>query len=246
MEKHPDYASYVAEWSLLDTAIEGSASVKAKGEIYLPKPASMDTAAYEAYKLRAQFPAYVSATVSAMMGVMHGSEIAYDLPDRLEFIREDADGKGRSLERLHELVSYELLTQGRVGLLVDAPREGGNPYITLYRAPRIVNWDEGFYVLDESGLIRNGYQWDTVTRYRELGLEEGRYYQAVRDAENEVERQPYSFNEVPFTIASWHGITHELRSPPLIQVANEAIATYQLNADYRLQLYMTDGQRFCH
>jgi hypothetical protein len=56
---------------------------------------------------------------------------------------------------------------GRYGLLVDFPEDGGPdalPYIAGYKAETIINWsiDGDFYVLDETHLERDKYEWDEV------------------------------------------------------------------------------------
>lgn len=250
-DKHPDLtAARLAEWKLIEDALEGESAIKAAGVTYLPCPVSFKGKeqgnAYRDYKMRARFPAYLAPSVSAMMGVMHGQEVSYQLPPNMEKLKENIDGEGRSLERFHELLTRELLTYGRAGILVDAPQQGGTPYLSIYKAPAIINWDDDFYVLDESGMQRDGFGWTNVERYRVLKIVEGSYTQELHEGGQAKEEQdsPESISvdkikRVPFTTANWHGLTSDVKAPPLIQVANEAVSAYQLNADLRLQLFMT-------
>lgn len=92
-DKHPDLtAARIAEWKLIEDALEGESAIKAAGETYLPCPSSFkDKAqgkAYRDYKMRARFPAYLAPSVSAMMGVMHGQEVTYQLPPSMEKLKE--------------------------------------------------------------------------------------------------------------------------------------------------------------
>ena len=259
-EKHPDLtAARLDEWKLIEHALEGESAIKAAGVTYLPCPVSFKGKeqgnAYRDYKMRARFPAYLAPSVSAMMGVMHGQEVSYQLPPSMETLKENIDGEGRSLERFHELLTRELLTYGRAGILVDAKpdaRRGElSTYLSIYKANKIINWDSDFYVLDESGMKRDGFGWTNVERYRVLRLAEGRYTQKLYEGgqpkeEPELQEEiaaadPWrkGIPRVPFTIANWHGLTNDVKAPPLIQVANEAVSAYQLNADLRLQLFMS-------
>ena len=259
-EKHPDLtAARLDEWKLIEHALEGESAIKAAGITYLPCPVSFKGKeqgdAYRDYKMRARFPAYLAPSVSAMMGVMHGQEVSYQLPRGMEKLKENIDGEGRSLERFHELLTRELLTYGRAGILVDAKpdaRRGElSTYLSIYKANKIINWDNDFYVLDESGMQRDGFGWTNVERYRVLRLVEGSYTQGLYDKsvgqeEPGLQQEIAAANpwrdaipRVPFTIANWHGLTNDIKAPPLIQVANEAVSAYQLNADLRLQLFMT-------
>ena len=77
---HPSMtAEYLAEVALMRDAVAGESAIKAKSEIYLPKPsgfAAMTGAGdkqYAAYKTRAQFPEILAPSVSAMVGIGHGS-----------------------------------------------------------------------------------------------------------------------------------------------------------------------------
>ena len=259
-DKHPDLtAARLDEWKLIEDALEGESAIKAAGETYLPCPSSFkDKAqgkAYRDYKMRARFPAYLAPSVSAMMGVMHGQEVTYQLPPSMEKLKENIDGEGRSLERFHELLTRELLTYGRAGILVDAKpatMQGElSTYLSIYKANKIINWDNDFYVLDESGMQRDGFGWANVERHRVLQIVEGSYTQELYErsaGQKELELQqeiaatnPWrnAIPRVPFIIANWHGLTNDVKAPPLIQVANEAVSAYQLNADLRLQLFMT-------
>ena len=254
-QKHPDLTSArLAEWKLIEDALEGESAIKAAGETYLPCPSSFKQKAqgkaYQDYKMRARFPAYLAPSVSAMMGVMHGQEVVYQLPPSMEKLKENIDGEGRSLERFHELLTRELLTYGRAGILVDAKpatMQGElSTYLSIYKANKIINWDNDFYVLDESGMQRDGFGWANVERHRVLQIVDGSYTQELHEGGQSKEEQdsPQSIalekiKRVPFTIANWHGLTNDVKAPPLIQVANEAVSAYQLNADLRLQLFMT-------
>lgn len=250
--KHPQYTSArEAEWRLMRDAMSGESAIKAGGTIYLPKPSGFNslpdngTAAFAAYLFRAQFAEILAPTISAMVGIAHGTEIGIEFPAALEYLWEDCDGDGTPLEVMHRRITRELLTVGRFGMLADAPEGGGEPYLAGYAAERVINWDRAFFVLDESGKERTGFDWQDVTRYRVLRLDGGRYVQeiyegrtpAIAGSASPVAMGGKPLDFVPFTVASSVDLSPDIRTPPLVGVARAALAIYQLSADYRHQLF---------
>lgn len=151
--------------------------------------------AYDAYKLRAVFPEYVSDALEYFMGALHNKSPVIELPDEMEDLRNNATPLGEPLEILLQRINLEQLTTGRVGILLDLPKKPDPtnplPFIALYVAESIINWDDqtdngdgeddiedgaqrealNLVVLDESGVKRNAdFEWETVERYRVLQL----------------------------------------------------------------------------
>jgi hypothetical protein len=77
-------------------------------------------------------------------------------------------------------------------------------------------------------------------------LIDGRYVSTIFEGEN---LSPEFFEprglggaiipRIPFAIGTARDVTADVETPPLVGVANAAIAMYQLSADYRHQLYMS-------
>lgn len=249
--RHPDYtAARAADWRLMRDAMDGESAVKARGEDYLAKPSSYaalpdaGVAAYDAYKGRAEFPELVAPAVSAMAGVAHTQEIGIEIPAGMEYLWEDADGDGLPLEELHRQITRELLVIGRHAILADAPAGGGEPYLASYSGERLINWDRDFFVLDECGVERRGTDWHEVKQWRVLQLEDGRYTQTVYGGQGAAlgQAEPVAaggkaLDFVPFACASAVDVSPAIKPPPLIGVARAALSIYQLDADYRHQLY---------
>jgi hypothetical protein len=134
--------------------------------------------------------------------------------------------------------------------MADAPVNGGDPYLLGYQAEQLINWDEyeTFYVFEEIDYIRDGFIWTQITRNRVLELDEnGRYVQSVyidgsEDAPETAEveaRGSRPLDYVPVSVGGAMDMDLKPDTPPLIGVARAALAHYQLNADYRLQLFMS-------
>lgn len=242
-------------------AWRGETAIKARGVVYLPKPSGYahhpagveaGNAMYDAYKCRARFPEIVSNAIRSMVGIAHGQEWQIDVPAALEPLWENSDGKGLPLEALSKRITTELMITGRYALLVDAPAAGGDIYLAGYDAEQIINWsdDDDFYVLREVVRERDGMLWTDVIKTRELVLEDGRYVQRVRmDGLITEEYTPQArggapLDMIPITIGGAMDVDLKPDTPPMIGVARAAIAHYQLNADYRLQLYMSGQETF--
>lgn len=250
---HPDYAAFSADWQVMRDAIEGADAVRKRGTDYLPMPSGFKAQAdggqamYAAYQTRAQFPDLLTPAIGAMVGVIHQSEFQITLPDSMGWLWETATRDGMSLEAFHRRITRELLEVGRYGLLVEAPAEGGEPYLAGYTAEAILNWstDRDMFVLDESGPVRDGFAWKEEFRYRALLLEEGTYVQQTYVGEdivrgddvNPTGRGSKALSEIPFVVMSARDVLVEPERPPLIGVARGALAIYRLDADYRHQLF---------
>ena len=252
--KHPSYdTARAADWDLCSTAYNGEAYIKEAGTKYLPQPSGYSAAgghddggkaAYDAYKARAEFPEFMAVSVGAMVGVIHQREIQIEMPDAMAYLMESADGQRTTLEDFHRAITRNLLVSGRYGLLADAPETQGMPFLSGYSGASIINWDEDFFVLDESGHVRVGFDWEARTAHRVLQLDNGRYVQTYHDGAAERDITPTglgggALDRVPFAVANAKGVTSAIETPPLVGVARAARDVYQLSADQRLQLFMS-------
>lgn len=251
--KHPTItAEVIADWKRMRDAAAGESTVKLAGETYLPMPSGFaampdrGSKYYAAYKMRAQFPEIVAPSVSAMIGIAHAKEAQIELPPALEYMTETATPDGLTLDVLHRRITRELLTVGRFGLLADAPETGGSPWLAGYKSESIINWDEGFYVLNETAMIRDGFKWAEMPRYRVLELIDGAYQQSIWQGQPAVQMVVpamaaggKAMPRVPFSVATAVDMTPTICPPPLIGVSRSAMSIYQLSADYRWQLYMS-------
>jgi hypothetical protein len=151
---HPEYTDLFGSWSLMRDTYKGEKAVKDKGIAYLPATSSMimngmqvggaGAAMYDAYKMRSYFPDIVVEAVHAMLGVMHNHPPEFQLPDKMSGLIERATDNGESLAMLLRRINEQQIIAGRLGLLVDFDsgiKVGELPYIALYRAEAIKNWD---------------------------------------------------------------------------------------------------------
>lgn len=276
--QHPQYAKKLKEWLQMRHTYAGPVEVKEQGVGYLKPTAGMlldgmgkgqvGLAAYEKYKESAVFPEYVSEGVEALIGILHQKPANIQLPAKLEPLRGKATINGESLQMLLRRINEQQLITGRLGLLADMPAVEAlepMPYIALYFAEAISNWDDGSYtdgfsslnlvVINESANVRNNFEWEWKEKYRVLQLGDFEkneasgvsvvYKQAVFEGVDfvEAEMQPVTvrgatLDQIPFTFINATDITNNVDKAPLISLSNECLTIYRGEADYRQNLYM--------
>ena len=281
-QKHPLYIEHFLEWKKLRDVMKGEAHVKSQGTDYLPATSGMIAQgmtattepgylAYAAYRTRAHFPEVMDDAVKGLIGAMHHKPPVIELPAAMEPLRERATLKHESLEMLLQRINYEQLVVGRCGLLADLPEVApidALPYLSLYTAENITNWDDGpdngtmfdslnLVVLDEGGWRREGFTWKEVESYRVLVLGDpmaneplgegiysaGLYEGSTSDLDVTKHIEPTlrgeSLNFIPFTFINSTDIVAEPNKAPLIGLADLALLIYRGEADYRQSLFMT-------
>lgn len=279
---HPSYAIYSPDWVKMDDTYAGQRRIKDKGESYLPPTSGMihdgmennqlGKKAYDAYRLRAVFHDFVREAVENLLGMMHHKppeEIS--LPPAMEPLRERLSSRGESLMQLLHRINMNQLLKGRLGLLCDlpsSPRIDGRPYIALYEAGSIINWDDGqreelteqvlnLVVLNESENVRRtGFEWEFEQKYRVLVLGDllanersGTYrfglysdldtgFQYSEDLMREPVLRGQALDFIPFTFVNTLDLNPEPDKPPLLGLAELALTIYRGEADYRQSLFM--------
>ncbi len=193
---HPLYDVFKDDWSTQRDLYQGERVVKAKDEVYLPATPSMHLdgmslnqigyTTYQGYKKRAVFPEYVRDAVEALTGMLNHKPATIELPEVMEPLRKSCTLTGESLNDVLRNIHSEQLITGRIGVLADLPvspdpTKTPLPYLALYIAESIKNWDdasdsEGYIalnlvVLDESGQTRgNDFIWKSFKKFRVLQL----------------------------------------------------------------------------
>lgn len=197
--RHPRYVELIGDWTICRDTYRGESRVKSRDQEYLPATSGMiqdgmqaDTQLgyqqYQAYKNRAVYHDFMADCVETAIGVMFSKPPTIELPAQLEGMRANASVKGEPLEMLLRRINEQQMVTGRLGLLLDMPAipdptTGTTPYIVLYNAESIINWDDGsgeftqskprlnLVVLDESAYEREtDFTWAFNQRYRVLYL----------------------------------------------------------------------------
>lgn len=261
---HPAYDAFAPAWRLMRDCMAGEDEVKAKGEAYLPMKSgtraiadpTLRQAAYDAYKLRAEFPELVAPTVRGAVGTMLDQPPAIELPAGMEALRERATRDDLSLEALHRRIATELMITGRYGVLPGLSANG-EPYLAGYIAEAITNWDTDseqrpdWLMLNESRLVldRSTGKWEQRDQYRECSVEGGSYGArewvkggagwTATEVVEAATRKREPLTELPFVFIDTNDLTPDPDDVPLYGLGKLAVRIYRLDADYTFALHMT-------
>ena len=213
--QNPLYQLFLTDWTQMRDTYRGERVVKGANMNYLPATSGMIADGieqthqlgfknYTSYKTRSRYPDSVRDAVEALLGVMHRKPPQIELPEQMEFLRENATVRNESLVMLLRRINEEQLVTGRVGLLADVV-EGGDradePYISTYIAETIINWDEGrsdgievqnlnLVVINETENERvREFEWEEKQKWRVLVLAADETVEAASQIEEGVDEQ---------------------------------------------------------
>lgn len=265
--KHPLYVEFFQDWKTMRDTYRGERVIKDNGEVYLPATSGMHRDGmsvnqngwkrYQAYKTRAVFHDFVSMAIEAMVGMMHTNPPVITLPKALEPLLENATTSKEGLPHLLRKINEEQLITGRLGLLLDLSVIANSfntlPYIALYKAESIINWDDlenktNLVVLNESEYERtSAFDWEFINKYRVLILENNTYYSGLYK-ENNVDFNIASMvapsirgatlDQIPFIFVNTKDLLTTPDDPPLLGLSQLSLAIYRGEADYRQNLFM--------
>ncbi len=278
---HPLYTDFLEDWTTMHDTHRGERLIKERGIVYLPATSGQladgftvgqpGRTAYDAYKTRASFPDVIRVSIESMIGIMHHKPPVIELPTILEPMRERGTLQSESLEMLLRRVNQNQLLTGRLGLLldvIDGAPVGTTPYIALYRAEDILNWDDGrrgdplkqnlnLVALNESEFERREmFEWEFQNKFRILILGdvetneprgEGIYKVGVFDKASATFTEGQlttpslggaTLNQIPFVFINSKDVVPDPEAPPLLGLARLALTIYRGEADYRQALFM--------
>jgi hypothetical protein len=198
--EHPEYTRLRKRWQRCRDVVAGGDAIKAAGTIYLPRLTKQDDTSYEAYKNRALFFNATWRTIAGLSGMMFRKEPSVEFPETASEMLEDVTMSGLSMTNFAQSLVFDILTCGRVGVLVDYPPEtlsdrtraeaetlNLRPYLKQYAPETIYNWKTEWRTnrtqlvqvrLKETVEIPSGKPYDNPTvedRYRILELINGTY-----------------------------------------------------------------------
>ena len=272
-----EYSNNLGTWHMVDDCNNGSVAIKARsgphgaGTKYLPKPNSTDysqanTVRFQDYLMRALFVGFTASTLEGMLGLVFKKNTEYNLDPSIDYIKDDADGGGLSLNQLTKSILSETILKGRSGLLVDYPMadegltkaqvesSGSQASIKTYPAESIINWraaSDGslnLVVLAESHEIidDDGFGGTSETYHRVLKLEDGIYIQELYNEKNEIvsrnenirDASGANFLEIPFVFIGSRDNKPNVDKSPLADIAEINIAHYRNSADLEESSYL--------
>lgn len=197
--QHPDYTKMLDKWQRCRDTVAGQDAIHAAGTKYLPKLKDQSNEDYLAYVTRAQFYNAVWRTISALAGMIFRNAPTVTVKSSVSELLEDVTMSGISFHILAQRATLEVLTTGRIGVLVDYPQQSVEgmtladaqklnlrPTMQVYPAETIINWKTTFIgnktvlsivVLTENADLptESEFERKTETRYRVLDLYNNQY-----------------------------------------------------------------------
>jgi len=246
----------IDQWRTMRDADAGNTRIHVQEDLYLPIPGGFKSqwsnggaGMYASYLYRAQFPTIIGPAVNSMVGIVHKTEWKIDLPDSMQYLFNSATADGASLESFSRRITREVLLMGRYVIGADSPVNGGDPYLVGNMAETLINWDTNFFVFNESGYVREGFEWTENIQYRIHELDDsGNYIQYTVDQTGAIDKENAvapvmasnkAMDYVPIVVVGARDISQDVEEPPLMGAADASLAIYRLDADYRHQLYMS-------
>ncbi len=195
-QTEPSYEKNVSIWELTRDAAKGVTLEAAKK--YIPRRSHEDQDKYYQRIQKAIYTNFTGRTREGLKGAIFRLPPRIELPPDMEFMLDNADGAGQSIEQIAKLATDEVLETGRFGLLADYPSVDENltaeqvrrmelqPHIATYTAESIINWHVhvrngkrhlGMVVLKENTPVHyDEFTWDYEDRYRVLRMNDSYEY----------------------------------------------------------------------
>lgn len=269
---HPEYMRMRKEWLRNMRAAKGEREIKHHENEYLPIPDPTNETVmgerYQAYLMRAVFTNFTGRTVRALTGAVFRQSPKTALPTQLEYLKDDADSGGLTLETIAQRAVSETLTNGRFVVMADFPEAPLNAtaeqtrdlrsYLACYPATALINWhvsgnDLDLAVLHERIEERSddGFDFELIDYYRVLRLrEEGVTLQLYRLDEAVSEEVTLVaggevLRKLPLVIIGSDDNNADPDTPPISDISSLNIAHYRNSADYEEGVFM-HGQPMLH
>ena len=258
-------------WRTVRDCVAGQMAVKSAKTRYLPAFEPADESRYADYVQRAVFLGVTNRTRNSLVGAAFRKDPEFELPQQIEYIREDADGNGNSLTQVARSLVSNLVAIGRHGLLVDYPeapeglsaeqvaRSNLRPFIREYTAENIINWRVtrgklSLVVLREANEVeKDEFHYESEYQYRVLRLVEGIYTQQIYDHAGNPVGEPMEprqangsrWDVIPFIVAGSTNNDINIDYVTLYDLAELNISHYRNSADYEEGVFL-HGQPMLH
>ena len=261
--QHPQYIKNVGSWLKTRAAVDGYPEELYR---YLRVVDKDDPDRQRNYQDGAVYQNWTTRTKDFLLGAVFRKPFEVELPPALEYLKQEADQAGNTLDQFARSVVGHTIQFGRHSILVDFPHTGGamsraqerannvRPYLVEYDAFSLTNWKEEdgkevLAVLKECRLsdsITDKYEHLYEDQYRVLEIDEnGLYVQRLVDtSDDDIEdpREPKFGgkrpNYLPLFIAGSLNNDICVDPSPLKPIADLNIAAFRNSADYEESVHL--------
>ena len=251
----PNSAWYAQEphWVLIEDLLGGTYGIRRKHRRYLPQePRELDES-YDNRLARSVVPPYYQRLERMLAGMLTRKPVK--LQDVSDAIREqlfDVDMQGNDLNVWTYETARKLVRYGHIGCLVDAPSNGGRPYWCTYTPRQILGYrteqQDGAQRLIQLRLQETVLEVDPDSKYGEKQIDQirvltpGEYKIHQRQDNGEykvVDEGTTSLAEIPFSVAYSNRVGFMESRPPLEDIAELNLKSYQVQSDLDNQLHIS-------
>jgi len=243
----PSASWYAMEphWILIEDLMGGTYGIRRKHRRYLPQePRELDES-FDNRLARSVCPPYYQRLERMLAGMLTRKPVK--LQDVSDAIREqlfDVDMQGNDLNVWTYETARKLVRYGHIGCLVDAPSNGGRPYWCTYTPRQILGYrteqQDGQQRLTQLRLQETVLEADPDSKYGEKQIDQVRVltpgqYQIHQRQDNGnykvVDEGTTSLPEIPFSVAYCNRVGFMESRPPLEDIAELNLKSYQVQSD---------------
>jgi hypothetical protein len=238
-------------WMLIEDLMGGTYGMRRRHRRYLPQEPREQDESYDNRLARSVVPPYYQRLERMLAGMLTRKPVR--LNDTSDNIREqlfDVDLQGNDLNVWTYETARKLVRYGHIGTLVDAPSDGGRPYWCIYTPRQILGWrteaKDGQQQLTmlrllESVIVPDGdYGEKAVQQVRVLTPGAYELHQKQDNSEFKiVEEGNTSLSDIPFSVAYCNRVGYLESRPPLEDIAELNLKTYQIQSDLDNQLHIS-------
>jgi len=216
------------------------------------------------YIYRAKYYPFPAELRSQSLGLIENEPAVFDLPPRMEFMREDATTDKESLAKVMSIINTEQLEVARVGLLLNPSNDAEKPFnVGTYHAETILDWNEIVLANSETTLdwikIQTDecdsegnviylilaldaertvyFQYKTTndkTQYGEGFAEDDKY---IVDSYIEPKAAESTLDQIPFVIINVIKLGSDIERPFLESVTDAAVSLFRASAHHEDALF---------
>ena len=248
------WISQEPHWVLIEDLLGGTYEMRSKHRRYLPQEPREQDDSYDNRLARSVAPPYYVRLERMLAGMLTRKPVR--LNDVADVIREqlfDVDLQGNDLNVWTYETARKMIRYGHCGVLVDAPASGqeGRPYWVTYTPREILGWRtelvNGQQKLSQLRLLEKVFEADGL--YGEKVVEQVRL---LTPGSFEIHRQNEKghfelfdegsmslSDEIPFSVAYSNRVNVLESRPPMEDIAELNLKTYQIQSDLDNQLHIS-------